>query len=363
MKVCIIGNSLTTLSLAKNLVNKKVKVYNYVINNKKKKSISRTIGISRDNLDFFNKEIIHLRKKMIWNIKKIDIFTEKYQGQKIIDFDESKKILFSMLKNNEIIKCLETNLKKNILFKKILLKKNETLKKIINMNFDLVINCDSNNIITKEFFFRKIYKNYKSQALTCIIQHKILKNNIATQIFTKFGPIAFLPLSNSSTSIVFSVLNKNKKFSDNEILELIKFYNFKYKIFKFSKFERINLTFSAARNYFFKNVLGFGDVIHRVHPHAGQGFNITIRDIKVLSELIQKRVELGLPLDNSIFQEFEKKTKHLNYIFITTIDFIYEFFKFENKTNRNISKKLFKIIQNKNIKKLFLKYANEGIIL
>ena len=36
---------------------------------------------------------------------------------------------------------------------------------------------------------------------------KIL-NKTAIQIFTKYGPLAFLPLSKTKTSIVFSILNK-----------------------------------------------------------------------------------------------------------------------------------------------------------
>ena len=80
MKVCLIGNNLTALSLGKNLINKKIKVFNYVTDCK---SISktRTIGISKDSLDFFNKEIIKLKKNMLWDIKKIDIYTEKYKDK------------------------------------------------------------------------------------------------------------------------------------------------------------------------------------------------------------------------------------------------------------------------------------------
>jgi len=363
MKICLIGNSLTTLSLGKNLINKKIKVFNYVTDNKTI-SRTRTIGISKDSLDFFNKEIIQLKKNMTWDIKKIDIYTEKYKDQKILNFEESRTKLFSMFKNNEINEYLEKNLKKNKFFKKILVKNNQSLKKVINMNFDLIINCDANNMIAKEFFFRKINKNYNSKAFTCIIEHKKITNNTATQIFTKIGPIAFLPLSNFKTSIVFSVNVKNKNFDDKEILKLIKFYNYKYKIINFSKLEKFNLSFSVSRNYFYRNILAFGDAIHRVHPLAGQGFNITIRDIKVLSELIQKRIELGLALDNSIFQEFENRTKHLNYIFTSAVDLVYEFFKFDNKINNNISKEIFKLMdRNKNFNKFFYKYANKGLVL
>ena len=72
-------------------------------------------------------------------------------------------------------------------------------------------------ILIKIFFYKKFSKDYASEAFTFIIFHKSIKNNKAVQIFTKYGPLAFLPLSKSETSIVFSVYKKNffskKKYS------------------------------------------------------------------------------------------------------------------------------------------------------
>ena len=118
------------------------------------------------------------------------------------------------------------------------------------------------------------------------------------------------------------------------------FYNKIYLIKKFSKIEKINLKFSFARNYFNGKILLFGDSLHQVHPLAGQGFNMTLRDIKILSKIIQNRIDLGLPLDYSICKEFEKITKHFNFIFSFGIDFIHEFFKFDNRQKINYSIKL-----------------------
>ena len=55
----------------------------------------------------------------------------------------------------------------------------------------------------------------------------------------------------------------------------------KYKINNMSDVEFFNIKFSYLRNYTYKNILSFGDLIHKVHPLAGQGFNMTIRDIKI----------------------------------------------------------------------------------
>ena len=39
--------------------------------------------------------------------------------------------------------------------------------------------------------------------------------------------------------------------------------------------KHLALKFSLLRNYSFKNILSFGDLLHKVHPLAGQGFNMT----------------------------------------------------------------------------------------
>ena len=78
-----------------------------------------------------------------------------------------------------------------------------------------------------------------------------------------------------------------------KLLDLIKDNNQKYKIKKFMKLNKFKLQSSILRNYYYKNILAFGDLLHKVHPLAGQGFNMTIRDIKVLSKIIQNKIDLG----------------------------------------------------------------------
>ena len=86
------------------------------------------------------------------------------------------------------------------------------------------------------------------------------------------------------------------------------------------------------RSYYFKKFLAFGDSLHRIHPIAGQGFNMTIRDIKIILEIIKNKQNLGLPLDYFINKEFEYKIRHKNFIFANGIDLIHEFFNLERKS-------------------------------
>tara|TARA_B100000614_G_scaffold164107_1_gene146048 strand:+ start:456 stop:617 length:162 start_codon:yes stop_codon:yes gene_type:complete len=52
MKVCILGNSLSSLALAKALVNQKIYVDIFIRKKGKKINHTRTLGISKSNIDF-----------------------------------------------------------------------------------------------------------------------------------------------------------------------------------------------------------------------------------------------------------------------------------------------------------------------
>ena len=63
MTVCILGNGLTALTLAKAL--SKQNIYVDILCNKKKLNINktRTIGISKSNADYLNRNVININNK------------------------------------------------------------------------------------------------------------------------------------------------------------------------------------------------------------------------------------------------------------------------------------------------------------
>ena len=170
-----------------------------------------------------------------------------------------------------ILQVLKNDLSKNRFYNsKFFNNKNVFL---IN-SYDLIINCDPLNVITKKYFSKKIIKEYNSCAYTTIIKHDKIINNVASQIFTKEGPLAFLPISNNETSVVFSIPN-SKSLEKRTIEQLIEDKNFKYKIRSMNKLQSFELQSLNLRSYYHNNILAFGDLLHRVHPLAGQGFNMT----------------------------------------------------------------------------------------
>ena len=141
-------------------------------------------------------------------------------------------------------------------------------------------------------------------------------------------------------------------------------HNIKYKIKNIRNPSKFKLSSSNLRTYHHNNILAFGDLLHKVHPLAGQGFNMILRDIREIINLINLKKENGLALDKSICFDFEKKTKSKNYLFSNGIDLIYEFFNLESKINNNVLRKSVKFIgKNNNLNKIFMKIADKGLTL
>ena len=358
MKVCIIGNSLTSLTLAKALVNKEIFVDIFYKNKNINLDKTRTIGISKSNISFFNNNISKINK-ILWPIKKIKIFSENSAEKELIGFEEPNNHLFSIINNFRLYSQLNSELNKIKYYKA---KKDVPFKKLINLDYDLIINCDPNHSITKKFFSKKFEKKYDSFAFTTIIEHKKLAfNNIAIQIFTKKGPMAFLPISNNKTSVVYSMRIKNVE-QNLDIEKLINKFNPNFEINKINKISKFKLKSFNLRKYYKSNILAFGDLLHKLHPLAGQGFNMSLRDIKILLDVIDKKIELGLALDQSVCIEFQKKTKPGNLVFSEGVDFIYEFFNSENKIKNNLIDSSIKYIgKNKYINDYFKKIADVGL--
>ena len=166
MRVCILGGGLSSLTLAKAMVKKKI--YVDVIFTKKLKSIdqTRTLGISKSNIDFFNSNIINI-DKIIWKLKKIEIYSDNLKNEKLLNFENDNKQLFSIIKNSELYKLINISLSKSKYFNKINIYKKNFLDK-----YDLIINTDPNHSITKKYFNKKIIKKYNSFAYTTVIEHK-----------------------------------------------------------------------------------------------------------------------------------------------------------------------------------------------
>jgi len=355
MKVCILGNGLTSLALAKMLLNMNINVDIFSESKASNYSKSRTIGISNSNLNFFNKHIINI-EKILWKIKEIEIYSENL-NTKLISFKNKNLEIFSIIKNDKLYKLLEQKLKKSK-FCNFFVKKNNDIS--IVKKYDLIINCNINHLLSKKFFTNKFEKNYRGFAYTALMDHQKINNKVATQIFTKKGPLAFLPISNTQTSLVYSV-NTNEEINFNSE---IKRFNKKYNISRIYFKKKFKIKSSNLRKYYYKNVLAFGDILHTIHPLAGQGFNMTLRDFSNLYKIINDNRELGMTINNATLSDFENQSKHLNLIFSQGIHLIHKFFEFEGNNQSKVLAKSVKFFgDNVFLKKFLNKFADNGLLI
>ena len=89
---------------------------------------------------------------------------------------------------------------------------------------------------------------------------------------------------------------------------------------------------------------------------------MSLRDVRELIFLIEKRINLGLDIDNTICIDFQNKTKNKNFIFSEGIDLIYELFNFDSIVKKNYFLKSLNLINNNKLINNFIKkYADEGL--
>ena len=380
-KICIIGGSLTGLVAAISLAKLDCNIDLITGDISKSVKSKRTIAISENNLKFLKDlNISNLLTKEAFPSSTMKLYANiKNDGfLKIFELKnekKDKKILF-MIENIKLIKFMIKKIKK---IKNITLKKNEKIHKISNSGllkevrfknknskYNLVILCTGyNSHIVKNIFNDQVIKNsYCESAITTIINHDSLNNNTARQIFLDKEILALLPISNNKTSIVWTVNKSIYKKDDNFLKSKIKSYgqNFLKNIKFTSSIERNDLNLLIRKKYFKERTLLLGDALHKVHPLTGQGFNMTLRDLASLENILRKKIELGLDLGNhDVLLEFSKEIKPRNLLYMLGIDFIKSFFSINEENFKNLRNKLLKNLnKNNTTNEIFLNLADKG---
>ncbi len=365
-RICIVGDGLSGLMTAV-VLSKLPGIDVNLIAKKARKTIDkRTTAISDTNYKFINQNITSLGQKLFWPSKKIELF---YQTSKeninFLNLDEANSNLMYVFENDKVKSLLLKEISKN----KIKLIRKDVKNLIELKNYELIVLCIGgqskiyNNIIKK----RSIKKDYKEIAITGYVRHNYETLN-TSQFFLKEGPLAILPFSKHYFSFVWSVKknffeNNSKKITTlvkNKIIEILK----NKKDITISNIQSYPISLSLRRQYHQKNILILGEGLHTIHPVAGQGFNLVLRDIKKLEEIIKYYVGLGISIKNSYaLNDFYNSRKPENTIMSLGVDATHSFFK-QNKYLDPFKEIIVKNIKNNETLKKFSKIiSNRGLSL
>jgi 2-octaprenyl-6-methoxyphenol hydroxylase len=134
---------------------------------------------------------------------------------------------------------------------------------------------------------------YGQTALVTAIAHEKDHHGIAQQYFMPSGPLAILPLAGGHhSSIVWSeeatAAANIQALDDADYLEALRprFGDFLGEISLAGERFTYPLSLSLANSFIAKRVALVGDAAHGVHPIAGQGLNLGLRDVGALAEVL-----------------------------------------------------------------------------
>ena len=169
-------------------------------------------------------------------------------------------------------------------------------------------------MVREKISINSLKHDFKQTALSFELKVKSEIQKQAVQFFLKDSILAVLPIRKGLVSIVWSCDNQffeklnnlDDKSIENKLNLVIGNY---YKDIKIaSKKESFPLFMNSVESIFKDRVLLIGDAAHFIHPMAGQGLNLGIRDIISLEKNIDKKDYMDIGL-RGFLRKYERTRK------------------------------------------------------
>jgi len=144
--------------------------------------------------------------------------------------------------------------------------------------------------------------DYKQHGIVCSIEHELSHEGIAHERFLPAGPFAILPLTGNRSSLVWTekahLVETIMALPDRSFAAEIqrRAGDFLGKVTPVGGRWAYPLTLQYADTYTDTRMAILGDAAHGIHPIAGQGLNLGLRDVAALVEVISDSAEVGLDI-------------------------------------------------------------------
>ena len=298
------------LVIDKNSVNSK----NYLLNDIRTTAISQGTKRILENL-----KIWHKIKEYSQPIKKIDVLESTSNKRIVFDSKDLGEGDLGYIVSNSILKkefLSKINKSSGI---EIMDKTEVNDLKVFDVSHDkfpeihtddsiitskILIGADGRYSNSRNLIDLPNYKfDYKQNAYVFFITHKKSHSSNAFEVFFPEGPLAILPMlkekNQNRSSVVWTVdkkLGDLTKLKKNEFKKMFleKYMNLLGDVTRISDPQKYELNVVNANLTIKNRVVFIGDAAQAIHPIAGQGFNLGVRDCKVLFRNISRSFELGL---------------------------------------------------------------------
>jgi 2-octaprenyl-6-methoxyphenol hydroxylase len=173
---------------------------------------------------------------------------------------------------------------------------------------------------------------YRQKAVVCVMAHAEPHRGVAVEHFLPAGPFAVLPMRDDAdgthrSSIVWT---EHPDTADDFVHRPIAAFDAALQavvgdwlgpVRTLGKRFTYPLGVVHARRYGARRAALIGEAAHGIHPIAGQGLNLGLRDIDVLSGLLVERSRLGLDLgDPALLRRYEQLRRPDNVAMILATD-------------------------------------------
>ena len=202
----------------------------------------------------------------------------------------------------------------------------------------LLVGCDGRNSkIAQLSNISHVGWSYNQTALVCALSHEKQHFGVAHQFFNPSGPLAILPLKGNKSSIVWTETKDRAKnindMSDEDYLNALSpvIGSFLGSINLVGDRFSYPLGLSLADSFISKRTVLVGDSAHGIHPLAGQGLNLGLKDIAALTEVLALAKRRGENFSSKqVLERYQKWRRFDTSVMAVATDSINKIFSNDN---------------------------------
>ena len=180
----------------------------------------------------------------------------------------------------------------------------------INLTARLLVAADGgNSTVRKLLEIGQSIRDYGQTAIVTEVNTGKSGDFTAYERFTPVGPLAFLPVAKKRYSVVWTQKADDAAellaMSDSAFIDRLQsaFGYWLGKIALATRRQAFPLKLIRAERMADERVVLIGNAMHQLHPVAGQGLNLGLRDVAMLAEMLVARLEFGEDIGERAFLE------------------------------------------------------------
>lgn len=193
----------------------------------------------------------------------------------------------------------------------------------------LIVGCDGrNSFVRKQAGIRTLGRDYPTTAIVATVKHERPHEGVAHEYFLPNGPFAILPLTGERANIVWGEPHLAAKAllampQADFLAELkLRFGAFLGEVEPEGPRFSYPLTMKLAERMIDRRLALAGDSAHAIHPIAGQGLNLGLKDVAALAECVRDALALGLDAgDVTALERYQRWRRFDNVMMAAAMDF------------------------------------------